>query len=101
MYDWRTELQIRAEGASYGMQTNKVCRSAIEELDRLRAQVDRLADGQLYQDKKIDRLREALEECLREHGGFTIKGECEARARAALSPSDGEEEPASNENVLP
>jgi hypothetical protein len=26
-----------------------------------------------------------LEEVLREHGGFTIKGECERKARAALS----------------
>lgn len=30
-------------------------------------------------------LLEALEECLREHGGFTIKGECERRARAAIA----------------
>jgi hypothetical protein len=27
---------------------------------------------------------EALEECLREHGGFTIKGQCERRACEAL-----------------
>ena len=30
-------------------------------------------------------LLEALQECLREHGGFTIKGECERRARAAIA----------------
>jgi hypothetical protein len=29
-------------------------------------------------------LLEALQECLREHGGYTIKGECERRARAAI-----------------
>ena len=32
-----------------------------------------------------DRLAEALEECLREHGGFAIKGLCETRARQALA----------------
>jgi hypothetical protein len=30
-------------------------------------------------------LVEALEECLREHGGFTIAGECERRAHATLA----------------
>lgn len=35
-------------------------------------------------------LYEALEECLREHGGFTIKGECERRAVAALAKARGE-----------
>ena len=30
-------------------------------------------------------LIEALEECLREHGGFTIRGLCEQRARAAIA----------------
>lgn len=34
------------------------------------------------------KLREALKECLREHGGFTIRGECEQKARAALG-NDG------------
>jgi hypothetical protein len=32
----------------------------------------------------IDALREALEDCLREHGGYTIRGECERKARRAL-----------------
>ncbi len=38
-------------------------------------------------------LREALLECLREHGGFMIKGECERRALAALAltPQDQKE----------
>jgi hypothetical protein len=31
----------------------------------------------------------ALQECLREHGGFTIKGECERQARAAISRALG------------
>ena len=31
----------------------------------------------------------ALQECLREHGGYTIKGECERRARAALALAEG------------
>ncbi|NVD44355.1 hypothetical protein [Qipengyuania atrilutea] len=35
-------------------------------------------------------LLEALEECLREHGGFTIKGECERKARAAIAKARGE-----------
>jgi hypothetical protein len=34
-------------------------------------------------------LLEALEECLREHGGFTIKGQCERRARAAIAKARG------------
>jgi hypothetical protein len=34
-------------------------------------------------------LLEALEECLREHGGFTIKGEVEKRARAAIAKARG------------
>lgn len=33
----------------------------------------------------IDALTHALEHCLREHGGFTIRGESEKRARAALA----------------
>lgn len=32
-----------------------------------------------------DALVDALEHCLREHGGFTIKGETERKARAALA----------------
>jgi hypothetical protein len=32
----------------------------------------------------IETLARALEDCLREHGGFTIKGDCERNARAAL-----------------
>lgn len=35
-------------------------------------------------------LLEALVECLREHGGFTIKGECERKARAAIKLAKGE-----------
>ncbi len=35
----------------------------------------------------LRRKTEALEECLREHGGFTIKGQCERNARAALDDS--------------
>ena len=31
------------------------------------------------------KLLAALRECLLEHGGFVIKGECERRARAALA----------------
>ncbi len=31
------------------------------------------------------KLRAALEHCLREHGGFTIRGETERIARAALN----------------
>lgn len=34
-------------------------------------------------------LLEALQECLREHGGFTIKGECERRARVAIAKAQG------------
>lgn len=32
-----------------------------------------------------DRMAEALEECLREHGGYMIKGRCEHNARQALT----------------
>jgi hypothetical protein len=32
-----------------------------------------------------DALVDALQDCLREHGGFTIKGDCERNARAALA----------------
>ena len=40
----------------------------------------------VHQLKKIkSNLVAALEECLREHGGFTIRGLCERRARIALS----------------
>ena len=40
----------------------------------------------LHQLKKTQKeLVVAIDECLREHGGFAIKGECERRARLALS----------------
>lgn len=32
----------------------------------------------------------ALEECLREHGGYTIKGQCESKAREAIANVIGE-----------
>ena len=35
-------------------------------------------------------LLEALEHCLREHGGYTIKGETERIARAAIAKARGE-----------
>lgn len=38
-----------------------------------------------------DALVKALEYCLREHGGFTIKGECERQARAALAAARQQE----------
>jgi hypothetical protein len=41
------------------------------EIDALRAQKAELV--------------EALQDCLREHGGYTIRGECERKARAALA----------------
>lgn len=37
-------------------------------------------------------LYEALEECLREHGGYTIKGGVEKRAKKALAKARGENE---------
>ncbi|MDP3936706.1 MAG: hypothetical protein Q8R92_01065 [Deltaproteobacteria bacterium] len=33
----------------------------------------------------VPELYEALDECMKEHGGFVIKGQVERRARAALS----------------
>ena len=43
------------------------------------------SDKELYHLRAINaELLAALEECLREHGGFTIKGQCEKRARAAI-----------------
>ena len=31
----------------------------------------------------------ALQDCLREHGGFTIRGDCERNARAAIAKATG------------
>jgi hypothetical protein len=36
------------------------------------------------QELTVNALCDALVDCLREHGGFTIKGECERKARAAI-----------------
>lgn len=33
----------------------------------------------------LDAMEAALRECLLEHGGFTIRGECERNAKAALA----------------
>lgn len=38
----------------------------------------------------LDAAEKALDECLKEHGGFTIRGECERNARAALAKLRGE-----------
>lgn len=43
----------------------------------------------MKQAQTIAELVEALEECLREHGGFTIKGQCERKAREAIAKVKG------------
>lgn len=43
----------------------------------------------VQQAQTIAELVEALEECLREHGGFTIKGQCERKAREAIAKYKG------------
>jgi hypothetical protein len=50
----------------------------IEKLERAEAELAAMK-------ARGDRMAEALEECLREHGGYMIKGRCEHNARQALT----------------
>lgn len=53
--------------------------------------VDTITVGKLREAARtIDELYEALEHCLREWGGFTIRGETERKALAALAKARGE-----------
>lgn len=49
------------------------------EIEWLKQQLAAAPDRDMY---------EALKECLLEHGGYTIKGECERRARAAIAKAE-------------
>ena len=42
--------------------------------------------------KAAEAMRTALDDCLREHGGFTIRGRCERRSKAALAAYDAAKE---------
>lgn len=62
-----------------------VCWAAADELEKLRAENAALRSAKAEMEEVVGQLMEAVEECLREHGGFTIRGECERNAKAALA----------------
>lgn len=62
-----------------------VDRLEIPSLEEIAETVKESVNSRTPDKTPTDRLAEALEGCLREHSGYTIKGECELRARQALT----------------
>jgi len=77
------ELNVRQAATKRGIATSGFSSNAEEDVFETNKANMRLiaAAPELY---------EALQDCLREHGGFTIKGGCERRALAALAKARGE-----------
>lgn len=80
----RDALKALARSAEDDCQRAITCAEKAE-LD-LKCLQESTVDSKAFEaaNKRISDLEEALRECLREHGGYTIKGECERRARKAL-----------------
>ena len=64
-------------------------RVALRELAKLGKRVEAL-EKQINLIAAAPDVKEALEECLKEWGGYQIKGECERKARAALAKAEGQ-----------